>query len=102
VSIREDTNKPGQIHSRFRDQRRQLGNDKLAGKPICTTKVARRVEHRDVRHEIQRFEDDMHRAIAVCLDAGLQLSLDDFGTGYSSLAYLSRFDIDYLKMIRRL
>jgi hypothetical protein len=31
VSIREDTNKPGQVYSRFRHQRRQLGNDKLAG-----------------------------------------------------------------------
>ncbi len=30
--------------------------------------------------------------------AGTQLSLDDFGTGYSSLAYLTRFDIDFLKI----
>jgi hypothetical protein len=25
--------------------------------------VARRVEHKDVRHEIQRFEDDVRRAV---------------------------------------
>jgi len=31
-------------------------------------------------------------------DSGIQVSLDDFGTGYSSLAYLTRFDIDYLKI----
>lgn len=31
-------------------------------------------------------------------DAGIQLALDDFGTGYSSLAYLSKFNIDYLKI----
>lgn len=31
-------------------------------------------------------------------DAGIQVALDDFGTGYSSLAYLTRFDIDYLKI----
>ncbi|WP_088285538.1 EAL domain-containing protein [Ideonella sp. A 288] len=29
---------------------------------------------------------------------GLRISLDDFGTGHSSLAYLSRFDIDALKI----
>ena len=31
-------------------------------------------------------------------DAGVQVSLDDFGTGYSSLAYISEYDIDYLKI----
>ena len=31
-------------------------------------------------------------------EAGIQLAVDDFGTGYSSLAYLSKFDIDYLKI----
>lgn len=30
--------------------------------------------------------------------AGIQVAIDDFGTGYSSLAYLSKFDIDYLKI----
>ena len=30
--------------------------------------------------------------------AGISISIDDFGTGYSSLAYLSRYDIDYLKI----
>jgi EAL domain-containing protein (putative c-di-GMP-specific phosphodiesterase class I) len=31
-------------------------------------------------------------------DAGVQVAVDDFGTGYSSLAYLTKFDIDYLKI----
>lgn len=31
-------------------------------------------------------------------DSGIQVAMDDFGTGYSSLAYLTRFDIDYLKI----
>ncbi|MBA5638408.1 EAL domain-containing protein [Duganella sp. LX20W] len=32
--------------------------------------------------------------------AGIQISLDDFGTGYASLAYLTRFDLDVLKIDR--
>ena len=31
-------------------------------------------------------------------DAGVQVALDDFGTGYSSLAYISEYDIDFLKI----
>jgi hypothetical protein len=31
MSVREDTNKPGQVHPGLGHQRRQLGDDKLAG-----------------------------------------------------------------------
>lgn len=31
-------------------------------------------------------------------NSGMEIALDDFGTGYSSLAYLSKLNIDYLKI----
>lgn len=35
-----------------------------------------------------------------CRQAGFHVSLDDFGTGFSSLSYLTRFEVDGLKIDR--
>jgi diguanylate cyclase (GGDEF)-like protein/PAS domain S-box-containing protein len=36
--------------------------------------------------------------IAECKAFGMSFALDDFGTGYSSMSYLSKFDVDVLKI----
>lgn len=36
--------------------------------------------------------------IAECKAFGMAFALDDFGTGYSSMSYLSKFDVDVLKI----
>jgi len=40
------------------------------------------------------------RWIEQCKRLGTRIALDDFGTGFSSLSYLTRFDIDTLKIDR--
>jgi EAL domain-containing protein (putative c-di-GMP-specific phosphodiesterase class I) len=39
-------------------------------------------------------------ALAGLRRLGVRVGIDDFGTGYSALAYLSRFDLDFLKIDR--
>ncbi len=42
-------------------------------------------------------ETTMHQ-LAALKELGVRLAIDDFGTGYSSLGYLSRFQVDVLKI----
>lgn len=42
--------------------------------------------------------DEIREKMIAFKTAGVQVALDDFGTGYSSLAYISEYDIDYLKI----
>ena len=44
--------------------------------------------------------DIVRNLIARYQDADIEIALDDFGTGYSSLAYLTDFDVNYLKLDR--
>jgi diguanylate cyclase (GGDEF)-like protein/PAS domain S-box-containing protein len=46
------------------------------------------------------LSDEVTTQLLAFAEAGIQVALDDFGTGYSSLAYLTKFDIDYLKIDR--
>lgn len=44
----------------------------------------------------------VERVIRDLRSIGIRIALDDFGTGYSALSYLSRFNLDILKMDRGL
>ena len=43
-------------------------------------------------------DGDSLKMLANLRNANIQIAIDDFGTGYSSLAYLTKFDIEYLKI----
>lgn len=43
-------------------------------------------------------DEDALKMLANFRNADIQVAIDDFGTGYSSLAYLTKFDIEYLKI----
>ena len=43
-------------------------------------------------------DEDSFQMLANLRNANIQIAIDDFGTGYSSLAYLTKFDIEYLKI----
>jgi diguanylate cyclase (GGDEF)-like protein len=46
------------------------------------------------------LDDDaaVHDALAALRHAGFRIALDDFGTGYSGLGYLSKFEVDKIKI----
>lgn len=43
-------------------------------------------------------KSDAEKLLLDLKQTGLRLSLDDFGTGYSSMSYLSRFEVDKIKI----
>ncbi|MBB3347853.1 EAL domain-containing protein [Sphingomonas sp. BK069] len=53
----------------------------------------------EVTESILLDDDDAVRdALAALRHAGFRIALDDFGTGYSSLGYLSKFEVDKIKI----
>lgn len=42
--------------------------------------------------------DEVRAQIRALRDMGVGIAIDDFGTGYSGLSYLSRLELDYLKI----
>jgi EAL domain-containing protein (putative c-di-GMP-specific phosphodiesterase class I) len=50
--------------------------------------------------EIIQNPDHAREVISDLHDAGVRWAIDDFGTGHSCLTYLSRFDIDEVKLDR--
>ncbi len=55
----------------------------------------------DITESVLMDNPDFNIALISRLHAlGVQVQIDNYGTGYSSLAYLSRFDIDTLKIDR--
>jgi diguanylate cyclase (GGDEF)-like protein len=53
----------------------------------------------EVTESILLDDDETVRdALAALREAGFRIALDDFGTGYSSLGYLSKFEVDKIKI----
>ena len=49
-------------------------------------------------HILFKDDSDIIEELNRLKDLGLSLSIDDFGTGYSNLSYLSKFNVDSLKI----
>ncbi|MCV6611762.1 MAG: EAL domain-containing protein, partial [Amphritea sp.] len=77
------------LDSRIESWLQQLRNQGLSGQSLVAeiTEGVMMNPSPETREKLLAFKD-----------AGVQVALDDFGTGYSSLAYISEYDIDYLKI----
>ncbi|MEH3481066.1 MULTISPECIES: EAL domain-containing protein [Enterobacter] len=90
---------PDEFHFAFNISPSQLGTSELiAGCDRFLSvfgKKTRLVLELTERQKIQHNDDDVIHKLR---GKGIMVALDDFGTGYSSLDYLSRFDVDFIKI----
>lgn len=49
---------------------------------------------------LMNSDDSSAQTLKKFREHNIPIALDDFGTGYSSMSYLSKFDIDFLKIDR--
>lgn len=90
---------PDEFHFAFNISPSELGTDELISgcDHFFSTfdKNTRLMLELTERQKIQHNDDSVIHKLR---GKGIMVALDDFGTGYSGLDYLSRFDVDFIKI----
>lgn len=90
---------PDKFHFAFNISPSELGTDELISG--CDRFLSTFDKHSRLMLELterQEIQHDDEGVIQKLRDKGIMVALDDFGTGYSGLDYLSRFEVDFIKI----